>query len=126
MIHYQCFLSLLSLPLPCFISAHNILTMSFFDGGVSHDSRKVAPQRGKESVKAKCEEAETETEELIKLIHLVGCEGRERQAEKISHSLIFPNILCETYQITGCILKPLGDEIWDLRLRCWSLFKPHY
>lgn len=31
---------------------------------------------GKETVKAKCEEAETETEELIKLIHLVGSEGQ--------------------------------------------------
>lgn len=30
----------------------------------------------KESVKAKCEEAEMETEELIKLIHLVGCEDQ--------------------------------------------------
>lgn len=61
----------------------------------------------KETVKAKCEEAEMETEELIKLIHLVGCEGRERQAEKISHSLIFLNTLYESYQITGCILEPL-------------------
>lgn len=61
----------------------------------------------KETVKAKCEEAEMETEELIKLIHLVGCEDRERQAETISHSLIFPNTLYESYQITGRILKPL-------------------
>lgn len=51
-------------------------------------------------MKAKCEEAETETEELIKLIHLVGSEGRERQAEEISHSLFF-NTLHESYRITG-------------------------
>ena len=42
-----------------------------------------------------------ETEELIKLIHLVGCEDRERQAEKISHSS-FLNTLGELYQVTGC------------------------
>lgn len=98
MIHYQCFLSFLSLT---FTSAYNILTKSFFDGGISPGSCKVAPQRGrKETVKAKCEEAETETEELIKLIHLVGSEGRERQAEEISHSLFF-NTLHESYRITG-------------------------
>lgn len=45
-----------------------------------------------------------ETEELIKLIHLVGCEDRERQAEKILHSLIFLNRHYESYQITGWIL----------------------
>lgn len=55
----------------------------------------------KETVKAKREEAEMETEELIKLIHLVECEGRERQAEKISHSS-FLNTLSESYQVTGC------------------------
>lgn len=90
-----------------FTSAHNILTKSFFDGGISHDSRKVAPLRRRESVKAKCDETEMETEELIKLIHLVGCKGQERQAEKISHSLIFLNALYESYRITGCIMKPL-------------------
>lgn len=97
----------LSSPPSYFTLAHNILTKSFFDGRISHDSRKVAPLWGRESVKAKCEEAEMETEELIKLIHLVGCEGRERQAEKISHSLIFLNTLYESYRITGCIMKPL-------------------
>lgn len=43
----------------------------------------------KETVKAKCEQAEMETEELIKLIHLVGCEVRECQEEEILHSLIW-------------------------------------
>lgn len=88
-----------------FASAHNILTKSFFDGGISQDSCKVALQRGKGTVKAKCEEeAEMETEELIKLIHLVGCEDRERQAEKILHSLIFLSRHYELYQMTGWIL----------------------
>lgn len=70
---------------------------------------------GKESVKAKCEEAEAETEELIKLIHLVGSEGQERQAEEISHSLLF-STLYESYHITGCILKPLSIYRLDVFL----------
>lgn len=37
-----------SSPTLCLTSAHNILTKSFFDGGGSHDSRKVAAQRGRE------------------------------------------------------------------------------
>lgn len=37
-----------SLPLSCFTSAHNILTKSFFDGGISHDSHKMALQQGRE------------------------------------------------------------------------------
>lgn len=89
-----------------------------------------------ESVKAKCEEAEMETEELIKLIHLVGCEGRECQADKISHSLVFLNTLHESYQITGCVWKPLRiktalgllDNYPPLSRYClegWGLFKPH-
>ena len=40
--------SSLSLPLSFFTSAHNILTKSFFDGGISHDSRKMAARRGRE------------------------------------------------------------------------------
>jgi len=40
----------------------------------------------KESVKAKCKEAETETEQPIKLIHLAESEGLARQAEEISHT----------------------------------------
>lgn len=71
----------------------------------------------KETVKAKCEQAEMETEELIKLIHLVGCEIRECQEreEKILHSLIFLNTVYESYQVTGCIWKALRIKI-DLEL----------
>lgn len=96
----------LSLPLSFFTSAHNILTKSFFDGGISHDSRKMAARQGRERNREGQKEAEMETEELIKLIHLVGCEGRECQAEKISHSS-FLNTLSESYQVTGCTWEPL-------------------
>lgn len=70
-------------------------------------------QGEKETVKAKGEQAEMETEELIKLIHLVGCEVRECQEreEKILHSLIFLSTLHESYQITGCIWKALTIKI---------------
>lgn len=92
-------------------------------------------EKEKETVKAKCEQAEMETEELIKLIHLVGCEVRERQEEKILHPLIFLNTLYESYQITGCIWKALRIKI-DLGLlsnflvlllfRGLVCSKPHY
>lgn len=64
-------------------------------------------------MKAKGEQAEMETEELIKLIHLVGCEVRECQEreEKILHSLIFLSTLHESYQITGCVWKALTIKI---------------
>lgn len=48
-----------------------------------------------------------ETEELIELIHLVGCEVREtpskqgKKKKKTSHPLIFLNTLYESYQITA-------------------------
>lgn len=43
-------------------SAHNILTESFFDAGISQDSRKMAPQRGRERNREGQTQAEMETE----------------------------------------------------------------
>ena len=70
--------------------------------------KSVSGERKTESVKAK--EAELETEELIKLIHLVGREGRGRRAGDASHSLVFPNALNESYQITGCVFESVEDS----------------
>ena len=53
-------------PFPSFLSyftsAHNILTESFFDAGISPDSRKMAPQRGRERNREGQAQAEMETE----------------------------------------------------------------
>lgn len=43
-------------------SAHNILTESFFDAGISQDSRKMAPRRGRERKREGQTQAELETE----------------------------------------------------------------
>lgn len=58
MIHYQCFIPPPSPPLPSlppsdFTAAHQILTQSFFDAGVSQDSRKVWVRR---AWRPKCEQ----------------------------------------------------------------------
>lgn len=69
MIHYQCFLSFSPASLSPSKSDHNILTKSSFDSGISHDSQRVI---GKwRSVKSNWKEATVETQEVIKLIHLV-------------------------------------------------------
>lgn len=58
--------------------------------------------------------AEMETEELVELIRLVGCEvlvrrkktpSRRQKAKKNSHPLVFLNRLYESYQTTGCIFR---------------------
>ena len=48
-----------------------------------------------------------ETEELIKLIHLVGYESPKHRGEGISHPLIFLITVYESYQIAGKIPEPL-------------------
>lgn len=114
MIHYQCFIpppspAPSSLPPSDFTAAHQILTQSFFDAGVSQDSRKVSVRwrESEASVKAKMRagprwKRKNSSSSFVLLDVKSWWSVEKRQAgerkQKNSHPLVFLNRLYESYQ----------------------------